>query len=88
MITMMNKAMFNNNPRIYLIIMEGIKKVVTLLLMLGAHSKPKEEIQAYSEYSIENKRKIIIESNFAHFKTILKYISKSFWKTHLPSNNG
>jgi len=94
MITMMSKITNNtitspiNNvavqlsPRISLLIMKGIRNVVSLLLQLGAHSKPKDEIlhyseqQNYNEYSIENKRKILIEHDYSHFKSLLKQITK------------
>lgn len=79
---MMNKLPTTVNPRISLLIMKGIRNVVNLLLRLGAYSKPRDEIQQYSEaqhyteYSIENKRKIVIEHDFPYFKNMLKLIGK------------
>ena len=78
MITMMNKPNSINNPRIYPLIMKGIRNVVNLLLRLGAHFKPKEEVQEYSEYNIENKRTFKIEPQnnheFKYFVHLLKHI--------------
>lgn len=93
MITMMNKinngviaSPVNNSaqqltPRISLLIAKGIRNVVSLLLQLGAHSKPRDEVlhylegQNFNEYSIENKRKIVIEHDYAYFRNMLKQIS-------------
>ena len=89
-----NNVAVQLSPRISLLIMKGIRNVVSLLLQLGAHSKPKDEIlhyseqQNYNEYSIENKRKILIEHDYAHFKNLLKQISKLkifFSKVYLNS---
>ena len=77
---MMNKLPKNVKPRISELIMKGIRNVVNLLLRLGAYSKPRDEIQQYSEaqhcteYSIENKRKIVIAHDFSYFKSMLKLI--------------
>lgn len=79
---MMNKLPTTVPARISLLIMKGIRNIVQLLLRLGAYSKPKDEIQPYvevqhvNEYSIENKRKIVLERDFADFKDILKRIGK------------
>ena len=93
MITMMNKisngtlaspvhnSSLTLSPRISLLIAKGIRNVISLLLQLGAHSKPRDEVlhylegQNFNEYSIENKRKIVIEHDYQNFRNLLKQIS-------------
>jgi len=77
-----NNSAAQLTPRISLLIAKGIRNVITLLLQLGAHSKPRDEVlhylegQNFNEYSIENKRKIVIEHDYQYFRTLLKQISK------------
>ncbi len=80
MITMMNRLPATVNSRTSELIMKGIEEVVSLLLKLGACTKPADQVQPYRspqeipEYSIENQRIIAIARDYAQMKETLDLI--------------
>lgn len=71
MINLFHSVNFINDPRIFQILMKGLRNVINLILKIGSNFKTREEIQEYSDYNITNKRKILLKPerrDFSQYK--------------------
>lgn len=91
MINLFHQVSFINDPRIFQILLKGMRNVINTILKIGSYYKSKEEIQEYSDYTITNKRKIVIKTerrDFSQYKYLFNQMS-IFLRNYLNrSQNG
>lgn len=77
-----NSTVGFTDGNIYYMVIKGVKKVISTLLKIGNHYKPKDEqTKENIDYNIENRRKILIKTDkkeLNYYRYLYEQLSKNF----------